>query len=95
MLVGQRLELFYSAGQEIYQAAGLNNDGTVTSWNVIVGTQESGLRQDQVHADMWDFSSMSHPQEILPGLLEMEASSTSCVPSHSTSQEAAAGRLSY
>src|SRR6266496_1394460 len=54
MVIGQRLQLFYCAGQEIYQAVGLNNDGTVTSWNWIVGTQGYSNR-DPVHADMWDF----------------------------------------
>jgi len=54
MEVGQRLQLFYCAGQDLFQALGLNSDGTVSSWDWIVGTQGySG--KDPVHADMWDF----------------------------------------
>ncbi|GAC1350082.1 MAG: hypothetical protein NVSMB27_29230 [Ktedonobacteraceae bacterium] len=57
MVVGQGLQLFYCAGQEIYQAASLDlRNGTIPSWNWIVGTQGAGFTdRDPVHADIWDF----------------------------------------
>jgi len=56
MTVGQRLQFFYGAGQEIYQALGMNSNGTMTQWSRIAGTKGPGFtNQDPVHADMWDF----------------------------------------
>src|SRR5262249_33242309 len=52
--VGNKLQLFYCAGQEILQADGINADGTVTSWTWIMGTQ-GYTNRDPVHADPWDF----------------------------------------
>ncbi|KWB64045.1 hypothetical protein WL37_20490 [Burkholderia ubonensis] len=53
--IGTRLQLFYGAAQAVYQAQGRNNDGTITSWTPIVGTQGPGFpNTDPVHADIWD-----------------------------------------
>ena len=55
MGVGQRLQLFYSAGQELFQALGTNGDGTVSQWAEIVTTVESGgATSNSIHADIWD-----------------------------------------
>ncbi len=54
--VGQRLRLFYGAAQAVYEAEGLNNDGTISSWTMPVGATCPGCSdQDPVHSDIWDF----------------------------------------
>jgi len=53
-VVGKRLQLLFSAGQELYQATGLNSDGTIVSWNRIGGTFAGGAASN-IHADIWDF----------------------------------------
>jgi hypothetical protein len=48
--------LFYGSGQEVYQASGIQPDGTVTGWIRPLGTTCKGCtNQDPVHADLWDF----------------------------------------
>jgi len=52
--VGQKLQIFYCAGQEVHQANGIDANGLVTGWTWIMGTQGYSGR-DPVHADPWDF----------------------------------------
>lgn len=55
-VVGQRIQLIYGAGQEIWRARSQNADGTITDWNWAVGTTGRGFtNRDPVHADIWDF----------------------------------------
>ncbi|MGH9845423.1 MAG: WD40/YVTN/BNR-like repeat-containing protein [Blastocatellia bacterium] len=56
-VVGRWLQLFYGAGQEVYQAVAANADGTVTSWRRAVAAICPGCASnpDPVHADIWDF----------------------------------------
>ncbi len=54
--VGQRIQLFFGAGQEVYRAEGLNPDGTVAAWTRPAGTQGPGFtNQDPLHSEIWDF----------------------------------------
>jgi hypothetical protein len=57
-----RLQLFFGAGQELYQALGVDNSGNVTDWRLVVATTGSGAKTSSgasppihIHADIWDF----------------------------------------
>jgi hypothetical protein len=59
---GGRLQLFFGAGQELYQALGMDNGGNVTNWSLVVATHGSGAKTSSsadppvhIHADIWDF----------------------------------------
>ncbi len=54
--IGQRIWLFYGTGQEVYQALGVNADGTIPSWSRIAVTFASGAPPTNLHADIWDFN---------------------------------------
>lgn len=55
-VVGQRIQIIYGAGQEVWRARGQAADGTITDWNWMVGTHGPGYsNRDPVHADIWDF----------------------------------------
>lgn len=56
LAVGGRLQLFYGTGQEVYQALGLNADGTVTSWARPAVTFGSGAPPTNIHSDIWDIN---------------------------------------
>jgi hypothetical protein len=51
--VGERTQLLYGGGQEVWRARSQSADGTIPDWNWMVGTQGYSAR-DQVHADIWD-----------------------------------------
>jgi hypothetical protein len=57
--VGQRVQIFYGVGQEVYQAKGLNSAGTFAGWNRIVDTFASGalnwsrLSVQKFRVDKW------------------------------------------
>jgi hypothetical protein len=55
--VGQRLQLFYCNAQAVFQADGLNDDGTIKSWKPSVITPGSDELIHPVHSDIWDFHS--------------------------------------
>ncbi|MGW4047316.1 WD40/YVTN/BNR-like repeat-containing protein [Streptomyces sp. NPDC004721] len=57
-----RLQLFFGAGQEVYQALGSDPAGNITNWNLVVATIESAATTSiganppvRIHADIWDF----------------------------------------
>jgi hypothetical protein len=53
--IGQRIQILYGSGQEVWRARAANGDGTITDWNWVVGTQGFGFsNRDPVHADIWD-----------------------------------------
>lgn len=52
--VGQKVQIFYGAGQELYQANGIDSNGIITGWTWILGVQGFSGR-DPVHCDPWDF----------------------------------------
>ena len=53
--IGERVQLIFGAGQEVWRARGQNDDGTITDWNWAVGTTGPGFtNRDPVHADIWD-----------------------------------------
>lgn len=55
-VVGQRIQIMYGSGQEVWRARGQAGDGTITDWNWMVGTHGPGYsNRDVVHADIWDF----------------------------------------
>lgn len=54
-VIGQRIQILYGGGQEVWRARGANGDGTITDWNWVVGTVGPGFsNRDPVHADIWD-----------------------------------------
>jgi hypothetical protein len=54
--IGERVQLIFGAGQEVWRAREQNADGTITDWNWAVGTIGPGFTdRDPVHADIWDF----------------------------------------
>jgi hypothetical protein len=57
-----RRQLFFCAGQEVYQALGVDGSGNVTNWQLVLATTESGAATSsggppplRIHADIWDF----------------------------------------
>jgi hypothetical protein len=56
-IVGQKLELFYGAAQQVLEATAINSDGTVPTWNVIASAACAGCPSgDPIHSDIWDFN---------------------------------------
>jgi len=54
--IGERVQLIFGSGQEIWRAREQNADGTITDWNWALGTSGSGFsNHDPVHADIYDF----------------------------------------
>ena len=54
-VVGQRIQIVYGSGQDVWRAVAAGGDGTISDWNWIVGTQGDGFsNRDPVHADIWD-----------------------------------------
>ncbi len=54
--IRQSIRLFYGTGQEVYQALGVNADGTISSWSRIAVTFGSGAPPTNLHSDIWDFN---------------------------------------
>lgn len=55
--VGQKIQIFCSSAQELYQAKGVNSDGTFTGWNRLAVTNGSDSQpRTNVHNDIWDFN---------------------------------------
>jgi hypothetical protein len=54
--IGERVQLIFGSGQEIWRAIEQNPDGTITDWNWALGTSGAGFSDhDPVHADIYDF----------------------------------------
>jgi hypothetical protein len=55
-VVGQRIQIIYGSGQDVWRARGQASDGMITDWNWMVGTHGPGYpNRDPVHANIWDF----------------------------------------
>jgi len=55
MVVGQRLQLFLSVGQDMHQATGLNSDGTLQLVDFAHTFGSGAPTRDPIHSDIWDF----------------------------------------
>jgi hypothetical protein len=53
--VGSRLQLFFSEGQTICRATGLDSLGRVTGWERIASSTEGIEPNDRIHPDWWDY----------------------------------------